>query len=63
MTAGKTSQYASIDTKNSSSERSNTYIIYATSGDRTALDGTGSDHGIFTERLLRFMDSVSPWCM
>ena len=57
MTRERGSQYAGIETKKSSTSRPNTCIIYATSGNQVALDGTGGNHGVFTERLLNIMDS------
>lgn len=56
MIRGKVSQYTSIKA-NSNCSRPNTCIVYATSGNQVAQDGTGSDHGVFTQRLLNFMDS------
>ena len=53
----KERQYAFIDTKRSRIDKPNTYIIYSTAGNQTAQDGTVGEHGIFTERLLEFMDS------
>ena len=57
MTGRKGSQYAGIETKNSNCDRSNTCIIYATSGNQEAQDGSKDDHGVFTKLLLKYMDS------
>ena len=57
MKPEKRSQYVEFKANSSKIDRPNTCIIYATAGDNVALDGKDSENSVFTELLLKYMDS------